>query len=189
MSDAHHANAPSDSDERTLTIDLLALDLGTCGRCTRTDRNLAAAARILTDRLRAEGVTVQVRKTVVRTAEEAVRLRFESSPTIRVDGRDIALELRESPCGDCTDLCGCNEDVTCRVWVWRGREYTEAPTEMIVEGVLHAYREDGEPAAAPTGPFELPENLRRFFAARDRRSSSASSCCPPSSEGCCPPSR
>ena len=161
-----NAPAPAPVAERTITIDLLALDLAICGRCTRTDANLSSALRTVSERLRGEGVDVQVRTTIVATAEEATRLRLESSPTIRVDGRDIALELRESKCRDCGDLCGPSDSVDCRVWVWRGQEYLEAPPEMIVEAVLQAYREGPTPAAPPTSPFRLPENLRRFFEAR-----------------------
>jgi hypothetical protein len=39
------------------------------------------------------------RKTLVETAEQARELLFVSSPTLRINGRDIALELKESPCG------------------------------------------------------------------------------------------
>lgn len=41
-------------------------------------------------RLRREGVEVEVRRTGDRTVEDAVAARFVSSPTIRVDGRDVA---------------------------------------------------------------------------------------------------
>ena len=121
-------------------------------------------------------------RSLIRTMEDAVAARFVSSPTIRVDGRDVALELRESACGDCGDLCG--EGVDCRVWVWRGRAYEEAPEAMIVEAIETAA---SRPAEAPTRertPYRLPGNLRRFFEARARAGARGSSCCGPS-EGCC----
>ena len=178
---------------REVTIDLLALDLATCGRCTGTERNLDAALRTVGDRLRAQGVQVRVRKTVVTTAEQATALRFESSPTIRVDGRDIALDFRESECGDCGDLCGCSADVRCRVWTWQGEEHLEAPEPLIVDAVLRACSEGPPSPSAPTRPFRLPENLRRFFEAKQRSGSPAataccdrSTCCDPSErESCC----
>ncbi len=167
---------------RRMTIELLALDLSTCGRCTKTSAHLDAALAKVAGRLRRRGVEVEVRRTVIRTMEDAVAARFVSSPTIRVDGRDVALELRESACGDCGDLCG--EGVDCRVWVWRGREYEEAPEAMIVEAIETAA---SRPAEAPTRertPYRLPGNLRRFFEAKARAGARSSGCCGPS-EGCC----
>lgn len=151
---------------REMTIDLLAIDLETCGRCTGTERNLDAAFAVVARRLARQGVEVRVRKTVVRTAEQAEALRFLSSPTIRVDGRDIALEMRESDCKDCGDLCSGGTAVDCRVWVWRGREYVEAPTELIVDAVLRAYEHGPAAAGSAAVPYRLPDNLRRFFAAK-----------------------
>ncbi len=179
------ASAPAPGAVRHVTIDLLALDLTTCGRCTGTEAHLDAVLAKVTERLRAEGASVEVRKTIVRTAEEARAVRLVSSPTIRVDGRDIAMELRESECKECGDLCTGSESVLCRVWVWRGREYVEAPEEMIVEGVLRAFREG--PAPTVSGPFVLPANLERFFESRAKPRAPAPwspdpECCPGAGE-------
>ena len=163
-------NAPE--GPRRLDIELLALDLDTCGRCTGTAANLDDALASVAGVLREAGVEVGVDKTVVRTREEAERLRFSSSPTIRVNGRDIALELRESSCADCGSLCGCEGGVDCRVWVWRGREYTEAPKAMIVDAVLRAYAAAGSPA--PDETHRMPDNLRRFC---DAKRPERASCC------------
>jgi len=51
----------------------------------------------------------------ITTKELAIQYQFISSPTIRVNGNDIVVELRESVCEDYGDLCGDNVD--CRVWV------------------------------------------------------------------------
>jgi hypothetical protein len=176
---------PTPLARRTLRIELLALDLSTCGRCRGTDAHLDEALRVAADRLRAHGVEAQVTRTVVTSEVDAVRHRFASSPTIRVDGRDIALEVRESPCDDCGELCGCDGGVSCRVWVWEGREHLEAPVPMIVEAVLASAR--GRAAPAPeAGPFRLPENLRTFFRERERRRAAAAGCCgDPADVPCC----
>lgn len=169
---------------RRMTLELLALDLSTCGRCTRTSANLDAALAQVAGRLRRKGVAVEVRRTVVRTADEAMAARLVASPTIRVDGRDVALDLRESACGDCGDLCG--EGVDCRVWVWRGRESEEAPEAMIVEAIETAARREAEPPAR--APYRLPDNLRRFFDAKARAGATgagAAGCCGGGPEGCC----
>ncbi|MBX3374064.1 MAG: DUF2703 domain-containing protein [Phycisphaeraceae bacterium] len=167
-------------DTRSLTIELLALDLDTCGRCTGTSANLDLAIAAVTDVLREADVEVDVRRTVVTSAAQAEQLQFESSPTIRINGRDIALELRESSCGDCGDLCGCEGQVDCRVWVWRGREHVEAPKAMIIDAILRAYGRAWEPGPAGSrAAFRLPENLRAFFDARSRSSARAgrADCC------------
>jgi len=153
-------NKPAHTTERTIEIELLALDLTSCKRCVETDRNLAEAIASVADLLREAGTEVLVKKHVVTTAEQAERLRFIASPTIRINGRDIALEFKESSCSDCDDLCDCDGDVDCRVWIWQGKEYREAPKGMIIDTLLKAY------AAGPGdgNDFRLPENLRQFFA-------------------------
>ena len=96
--------------------------------------------------LQAAGIEVEVNKVHVATEDLARAWRFVSSPTIRVDGADIALELRESSCGSeaCTD--GCGDQIACRVWVHHGEEYTEPPAEMIVDAILrHVYGTTPEP--------------------------------------------
>ena len=171
-----------------LTIELLALDLATCGRCTRTDRNLddalAKAASVLRERM----IDVEVTKHVVASSKDAERLRFVSSPTIRINGEDIALDLRESPCEDCGELCGCEGGVSCRVWVWNGKEFLEAPTEMIVEAIIEAV--DATPANRPPAPYRMPENLRTFFASLAKKDAphgtrSRVACCGPASQSDC----
>ncbi len=149
-----------------LRIDFLFLDLTTCTRCRGTDRSLGAALTAVADVLQAAGIEVEVNQVHVTTEEQARALRFVSSPTIRLNGADIALELRESSCGTevCTD--GCGDQIACRVWVYRGQEYTEPPPAMIVDAILrHVYDTAPKPALAPLG-YELPENLRRFFAGK-----------------------
>jgi hypothetical protein len=179
-------------NRRQLTIELLALDLETCGRCTRTDRNLEAALRTAASALRERDLDVEVVKRVVTSADDAERLRFLSSPTIRIGGRDIALDLKESPCDDCGEICGCKGGVSCRVWVWQGKKHLEAPTPMIVEAILAAAESPRSPEEPPA-PYRMPENLRSFFAALARkdgakagRGESHTSCCGPATQSeCC----
>ena len=171
------------STRRQVKIELLALDLATCGRCTRTDRNLDDALAKAASVLREKMIDVEVVKHVVASSKDAERLRFLSSPTIRIDGEDIALDLRESPCDDCGELCGCEGRVSCRVWVWNGKEYLEAPTEMIVASVLKAADTRATPKGKPGTPYVMPENLRTFFAslaktdAAKRTARSRVACC------------
>ena len=172
---ARAAGLAADASEgrRTLEVEFLALDLETCDRCSGTKGSLEAALEKTADRLREIGVDVAVRTTVVRSLEQAEALGFASSPTIRVDGRDIALERKESPCG-CGDAAGTRTD--CRVWVYRGREYTVAPEEMIVEAILAAAA--GPAPTSATTPARVPENIRRYLTAR---AGVTSDCCAPPS--------
>jgi hypothetical protein len=174
---------------RELVIDFLYLDLETCTRCRGTDANLETALAEVGHILGAAGVAVSVRKSLVASAEQARALGFVSSPTIRVNGADIALELRESSCAECGEACGCGGAIDCRVWVWQGQEYTQAPPAMIVDAILQQVYGGGAFAAAPA-PAPLSENLERFFAGKAPLAAEPASCCPPAEQAaCCEPSQ
>ena len=173
---------------RQIVIDFLYLDLDTCDRCIGTDASLETALAEVARILAAADVQVAVRKTLVASQEQAQKLRFVASPTIRVNGRDIALELRESRCE--AEACACNGGIDCRVWVWQGREHTEAPAAMVVDAILReVYRsaDDSVPEAMPAG--NVPENLKRFFAGKlQPLAAKEANCCPPSEQAsCCEP--
>jgi hypothetical protein len=179
------ADAPRTTE---LRIDFLFLDLTTCTRCRGTDRSLGTALARVVDVLQAAGTEVEVHKVHVVSEEQARLWRLVSSPTIRINGADIALELRESSCGSqaCTD--GCGDQIACRVWVHRGQEYTEPPPEMIVDAILrHVYAAPADPAPAHARPYRLPDNLQRFFAgtARTETERAETGCCPVSERQTC----
>ena len=179
------------SNERSggrIDIEFLFLDLKTCTRCVGTDRNLEQALSIVEQALQFAGIEVQLRKILVDSPEKAVVHRFVTSPTVRVNGRDIALETRESKCDSCTDLCVCAEGTNCRVWLYRGREYTEAPVAMIVEAILEeAFQRATRPDTQTQGAYErVPENLMRFFSGAAKEHGSP--CCSPAEQQtCCEP--
>jgi hypothetical protein len=173
---------------RAIVIDFLYLDLETCTRCRGTDANLEAALSEVSSVLDAAGVNVSLRKTLVASAEQARAVGFISSPTIRVNGQDIALELRESNCGECGDLCACEGSVDCRVWVWQGEEHTAAPLAMIVDAILREVYGGSARAVAPAPAAALPENLERYFAGKAQQEAAASCCSPAKQAACCEPS-
>jgi len=162
-------NAPNGQPAtlRRIEIDFLFLDLKTCTRCVGTDKNLEQALAAVERVLRMADTELSVNKILIDSPEKAHTHRFVTSPTIRVNGRDIALETKESQCDSCTDLCGCAEGTNCRVWLYRGEEYTEAPVAMIVEAILQEVFRAPQ-AVAPTGfAYEaVPENLERFIESR-----------------------
>lgn len=190
----HAASQPKSSAGRTIEIELLALDLATCTRCVGTLANIETAIAAVREVLAPTGTTVRLRKTVVASEEDARRHHFVSSPTIHVGGRDIAFETLESPCESCSDLCGCAEGTSCRVWRYQGAEHTEAPVGLVVEALLREIAGPSpgaaiaRPAAQPAA-YELPENLRAFFAGKSARAAAASnSCCAPAEQAsCCEP--
>jgi Domain of unknown function (DUF2703) len=189
---SHALTVPQSTPQQAgeITIDFLFVDLTTCTRCIGTDRSLETALEIVRGVLDATGPAVEVRKTLVETAAQARELRFVSSPTIRINGRDLAFELKESSCGSeaCTD--GCGDQIACRVWTYRGQEYTEAPVGLIVDAVLgELYGGAARAVGTPDAAYELPENLESFFAGKGQPSVEEPSCCRPAErESCCEPS-
>jgi hypothetical protein len=159
------AAPPSSEVRRTVAIDFLFLDLSTCGRCSGTGANIETALTAVEGVLRATGARVELRRIHVRSIEQARELEFVSSPTIRVNGRDVAPEMLESECG--ADSCSCAPGASCRLWSYGGREYTEAPVGLIVDAVLSELYGGERRADSPAAAYELPDNLVRVFAAND----------------------
>ena len=53
-----------------------------------------AAVKLVKDVLAAEGITTEVYEVLVREEQMAGKLKFLGSPTIRIDGRDVAGEIK-----------------------------------------------------------------------------------------------
>jgi hypothetical protein len=175
--------------EKQVEIEFLYLDLDVCTRCKGTDANLETALRILQEVLRASGTNVSMRKMLVDSEETARKFNLLSSPTIRVNGRDIALKFRETPCDSCAGTCACDGGVDCRVWDYEGVEYTEAPVPLIVIALLsEIYESQSSHHPAPNGPFELSENLKHFFEAKAAKRAAVSCCAAEEKMSCCEPS-
>lgn len=187
MQETIHDKVPQAARQR-INIDFLCIDLEVCKRCIKTHANLELALSEILHILEMAGVEVALRKTLVASEAQAQALDFFSSPTIRVNGKDIALEFRESRCASC-EACACNGAVNCRVWVFQGKEYNEAPKAMIIDAIL---REVYGPMAAQESSVQsrdVPEDLRRFFKGKAAKAASAaaeeSPCCPPAEQAVC----
>lgn len=168
-----------------IEVDFLYLDLATCSRCRDSDASLSAAIEAVRPALDSIGASLEVRKTLVVNEEQARQLRFVGSPTILVNGRDIADELLESPCSECGELCGCEEGVDCRAWNYRGEQHTEAPTGLIVEAILAELARPGVARTATLPSVDVPENLKRFFSGTTTNEGQSTCCSADEQATCC----
>jgi hypothetical protein len=193
QSDNHMPAQKGSASSASIEIELLAIDLNTCTRCVGTLENIEKAIDMVHPILEviSGDATVAVRKTIVASAEQARQLEFATSPTIRINGRDIVFEALESQCDSCTDLCGCDEGTTCRVWTYRGQEYTEAPVGLIVEAILDRIIIKNPQPQGEVGAYSgVPENLQRFFEGLSGKETTENPCCSPSvKESCCEPNQ
>ncbi len=162
--------------EKKVLVEYLYLDLNTCDRCIGTDNVLDEVMMTLTPALKLAGFEVEYNKTEMKTAELAVKHRFLSSPTIRVNGQDICSSVKENSCGCCSEISGSNVD--CRVFEYNGETYEVPPKEMLAETILRTVFGNTE-SGCSCGAYELPENLRSFFEGKKSMSgcSCGGSCC------------
>ena len=164
------------ASEKVLNVDLLVIDLDTCKRCVPTGDQLKAAVQLLKPVSDALGISLHHKEIVVQTEAEAKKYALLSSPTIRLNGRDIAEDICESACESCGDLTS-NTTVNCREWYYRGQVFSCTPLPMLLEAIMDAMLKiDKMQPVAPTPLEELPKNLQRYF--NDKKAGKIeSSCC------------
>ncbi|OPY10854.1 MAG: hypothetical protein A4E67_00431 [Syntrophaceae bacterium PtaB.Bin038] len=163
------ADAGWNEEIRVMNIDLVVIDLTACARCVPTGDQLEHAVRLLTPVAEAMGIELKYRAIVVQSEDEAKQHALLSSPTIRINGRDIAQDIRESVCESCGDLTENNTVVDCREWHYRGKVYSSAPLPMLLEVITGAMLNiDKEPPVTPAPLDELPDNLKTYFANKKR---------------------
>lgn len=155
---------------KVVEVEYLYLDLETCDRCVGTDQVLEEVLEELTPALQLAGYAVEYRKIEIANADQARQHRFLASPTIRVNGRDICETVEENGCACCSDISGTAVD--CRVFPYEGVSHEVPPRAMLAEAILKGVGVVPRPV---TGPYRLPENLKRFF--EGKKSSSCSGCC------------
>lgn len=155
------------TEKKKIIIDFMYLDLSVCERCRGAEESLEEAIAEVKRVLELTGVEVVVNKIHIDSEEKAVQYQFKSSPTIRINGKDIQLEAKESLCESCGDLCG--DEVDCRVWVYNGKEYNVPPKAMIVDTILREiYSSSGSSDIYENKKeqkYEVPKNLKNFFEA------------------------
>jgi hypothetical protein len=151
-----------------IKIDFLYLDLNECTRCGGTDKALDKAIDEVQNVLKLAGKEVEVNKVNITDEKLARKYEFYSSPTIKVNGRDIQEDITEDNCQSCGDLCG--DEVDCRTWSYKGKTYTEPPKELIVEGILSSVYGQ-KPVDKNLNEYKLPENLKKFFEGKKKKKS------------------
>lgn len=163
--------------ERKVLVEYLYLDLQTCNRCIGTDTVLDEVMLTLTPALQVAAFEVEYHKIEMETAELAERYQFLSSPTIRVNGRDICASVKENSCGCCSEISG--TDVECRVFEYNGESFEVPPKEMLAEAILKTVFGLPEDACSCNNKYELPDNLRAFFEGKISKSSCScgGNCC------------
>jgi glutaredoxin len=170
------------SNKKSVVIDFLYLDLSTCTWCQGTEQSLEDALNEVSNVLKASEIEVVLNKINVISEELAMKHKFISSPTIRVNGKDIQMDIKEKKCESCGDLCG--DSVDCRVWEFNGEEYTIPPKALIIEGILKSVF-GGESKSNENNEYKLPENLKRFYTAMKEKSNNESCCGGEKTDKCC----
>ena len=148
---------------KEITIDYLYLDLNTCDRCVGTDEVLDEVLDVLEPALQLAGYIVVRRKIEMSTAEIAAEYQFLSSPTIRVNSKDICLTVEENDCGCCSDIAGC--DVECRVFRYEDEVYEIPPKELLAYAILKTLFSDNIDITKTD--YIMPENLKEFYASKN----------------------
>jgi hypothetical protein len=154
--------------KKRIEVEFLYLDLDVCSPCRSTEKNIEEALSQVSGVLEAAGAEVGLKKIHVQSFEQAVELGFLTSPTIRAGGRDLQLDFQENHCATCSEVSG--TPTGCRVWLYRGKQYSAPPKEMIVEAVLREVY-----GGVPAGPAKVVrsgaalENLARFFESKRRK--------------------
>ena len=156
---------------KSIMIEYLYLDLNTCDRCIGTDNVLDDVIMSLTPALELAGYEVEYKKIEMETAAIAEQYQFLSSPTIRVNGRDICQSVVENSCGCCSEISGAKVD--CRVFEFNGENYEVPPKEMLADAILYSVFGMSDGGCSCDTAYELPENLKEFFNGKKN----VSSCC------------
>lgn len=159
------------SSSKVVNIDFLFLDLSVCTRCQGTEGSLDDALENTAELLKNIGYEVKVNKIHIQTEAQAKQEYFESSPTIRVNGLDIQMEVKESHCSTCSSLTD-GASVDCRLWLYKGKEYSTPPKEMIIDAVMSSIygnkRVNDTVSVKGKEDFALPDNLVEYFAKKDK---------------------
>ena len=163
--------------EKQVVIEYLYLDLHVCDRCVGTDKVLDEVVEQLKPVLELADYSVEYKKKEMTTEKDAIQYQFLSSPTIRVNGKDICDRVIENDCQCCGDISGTSVD--CRVFEYEGKQYEVPPKAMLAEAILKAVF--SPKADCDCKEYELPDNLKQFYKGKMQKSG----CCCCCDGNCC----
>ena len=91
---------------KVLNVEYLYLDLQRCDRCQSSVQRLEKALELLRPVLRELGYSYKLNKIHMSSKNLALKYRFQSSPTIRIDNIDLFETITENSCGCCSEISG-----------------------------------------------------------------------------------
>ena len=155
--------SPSQTIDVPVVLELFALDTIACGPCVSAMASLHAAAATLSHELTGDGYVVATRVILLENTTHAAELGISSSPTVRVNGHDIALDTDEAPCTTCSALAGVS--IECRTYEWDGQRFDHPPVPLIVDAVHQHLPSGARRAATKTLAPSRPTSVERFLTA------------------------
>jgi hypothetical protein len=133
-----------------------------CQACDVAKQQLDKALSAVEPMLREVDVELRVNELLVSTEQQAKRLRFRGSPTLRIGHVEVAPE----------HVAETEE----RIWKWRDRAYATPPVGLLVEAILQGCAGPEIDAAPVTAQYEVPAYLASYLQKEASQSSSCSSC-------------
>ena len=140
---------------KPVIIDFLYIDADTSHKWQASLSTLNEAIVELSGLLNSSGLYIEVNETQISTVKQAVAHRFVCSPTIAINGIDIAQTTHSSV-----------DNANCRVWLYKGSEFESAPKPLIISSIIKAIYDAAIPAVER--PYSLPINLEKFFEAKSK---------------------
>ena len=144
---------------KILNVDDFYLDLQRCNRCQSTDQRLEEALELLRPVLHEFGYSFNLNKIHMSTKDLALKYRFLSSPTIRINNFDLFETVTENECGCCSEISGHATD--CRTFEEEGQTVNSPSVKLLIEKILlHILN---KPKQRDIKSYVLPENLEQFY--------------------------
>jgi len=131
------------SKSQKIIVEFLYFDQSHCLRCQMSEKSLEASLNHLKEAIQEVELEVELRKVPLTFEEEAQKKGFTTSPTIKINGKDVEEIIHGEPrqtksyCGSCSTFCG--EDTECRTFSYDGKTYQYIPRKMIVEAIRKLY--------------------------------------------------
>lgn len=135
---------------KPVIIDFLYIDADTANRWQDSLSTLNESIVELSSLLNSSGLYIKVNKTLIDTADSAVEHRFVCSPTIVINGVDIAETTQSSI-----------DDANQRVWLYKGAKYDTVPKPLVISAIIKAIY--GATIPIIERPYSVPSNLEKYF--------------------------